>query len=487
MSLLWRILGRDRAGGMVRPWALFGPVVVLVIGLPLLRPLRHPDPAMVSDEELSRLATVQAMVEHGTLAIDQTDFTSTRLKVRRDGHWYSDQPPVMSALLAPSYWVMSRAAGIDFATKPHVATYLLTLLGVTLPVALSAGLIYRMGRLFELRRPWRATLGLVAVLASGMVSYATVLNPHAPAAALVLCAAACLIHVSLTNKRFHGSVWLSLSGICAALAAAIDPPAIVFVLLLPVVVFGLRWTRTQRLGGVAAFLAGAALPLLLHASLSSNVDGYGFRMRGPTGNDSLFSFLNPDSRSVGAAYDSYAFDDEEPRTLGERVQVGASRVWSALIGKHGLLSHFPIVAVGVIGVSLVMRRHWPAPTKVLASVSLAGAILLLVLFTLRRADWHGSMFASRWFVVFAPLLVFWAGAWLRKRHSKLGWTLAAALLAFSLVASIVGATGPLPRDGFIAADGSQRYTVAGALWNLMNGADADGAESDARTATLAGS
>ncbi|CAA9392569.1 MAG: hypothetical protein AVDCRST_MAG64-1258, partial [uncultured Phycisphaerae bacterium] len=227
MTLLRRILGRDRAGRMVRPWALFGPVVVLVIALPLLRPLRHPDPGAVSDEELARLATVQAMVERGTLAIDDTDFAATRLKVRRAGRWYSDQPPVMSALLAPSYWAMSRA-GIDFATKPHVATYLLTVLGVTLPVALSSGLIYRMGRVFELRRPWRATLGLVAVLASGMVSYATVLNPHAPAAALVLSAAACLIHVSLTNKRLHGSVWLSLAGLCAALAAAIDPPAVVF-------------------------------------------------------------------------------------------------------------------------------------------------------------------------------------------------------------------------------------------------------------------
>src|SRR5687767_466527 len=230
MPFLRNWLRRYRNRRHVRPWALSAPVVVLLIALPLLRPLRHPDPGAVSDEELSRLATVQAMVEHGTLAIDATDFSATQLKVRRGGHWYSDQPPVMAALLAPSYWAMSRA-GIDFATSPHVAIYLLTLLGVTLPVALSAGLIYRMGRVFELRRPWRATLGLVAVLASGMVSYATVLNPHAPAAALVLCASACLIHVSLTNKRLHGSVWLTLSGICAALAASIDPPAIVFMLL----------------------------------------------------------------------------------------------------------------------------------------------------------------------------------------------------------------------------------------------------------------
>jgi hypothetical protein len=80
---------------MVRPWALLGPVIVLILALPLLRPLRHPDPRAISDDELARLATVQAMVEHGTLAIDNTDFASTRLKVRREGHFYSEQPPVM--------------------------------------------------------------------------------------------------------------------------------------------------------------------------------------------------------------------------------------------------------------------------------------------------------------------------------------------------------------------------------------------------------
>src|SRR5262245_58426664 len=108
MRFLWKIMGRDRHGRMVRPWALLGPIVVLTIALPLLRPLRHPDPRTISDEELARLATVQAMVEHGTLAIDQTDFTGTHLKAYRNGHMYSDQPPVMSALLAPSYWVMRK-------------------------------------------------------------------------------------------------------------------------------------------------------------------------------------------------------------------------------------------------------------------------------------------------------------------------------------------------------------------------------------------
>ena len=64
--------------------------------------------------------------------------------------------------------------------------FLLTLIGVTLPVALAAGLVYKMGRLFELRRP--RTSGARA----GRGDRKRVdrlfhdLNVHAPAAALLL-------------------------------------------------------------------------------------------------------------------------------------------------------------------------------------------------------------------------------------------------------------------------------------------------------------
>src|SRR6185503_8768982 len=111
---------------MVRPWALSAPVAVLLISLPLLRPLRAPGEA--SENELSRLATVQALVEHNTLAIDGTDFLS-ELRVlpgadgrvagasggapsgtirSRDGRVYSDKPPVMSFLLSWAYEGMYR-------------------------------------------------------------------------------------------------------------------------------------------------------------------------------------------------------------------------------------------------------------------------------------------------------------------------------------------------------------------------------------------
>ena len=160
MPLLRNWLRRYRNRRLVRPWALSAPIVVLLIALPLLRPLRHPDPRAISDDELARLATVQALVEHRTLAIDDTGFTrAPQRRSRRDGRWYSDQPP-MHVGAAGAVVLGDAPLRGSLRHQPELVMYLLTLLGVTLPVAFAAGLVYRMGRLFELRpavarRRWR--------------------------------------------------------------------------------------------------------------------------------------------------------------------------------------------------------------------------------------------------------------------------------------------------------------------------------------------
>src|SRR5436190_20823179 len=83
----------------VRPWALSAPILVLLVCLPLLRPLRHPDPRDVSDDELARLATVQSLVEHRTLAIDNSAFIPTSHTLQKNSHIYSDQPPALAVML----------------------------------------------------------------------------------------------------------------------------------------------------------------------------------------------------------------------------------------------------------------------------------------------------------------------------------------------------------------------------------------------------
>ena len=159
---LWYVSRRSAAAEqpLVRPWGLATPILVLVVCLPLLRPLRHP--VNISDNEKARLATIQALAEDHTLAIDKTSFAGTldRIRVVRDGQvrHYSEQAPVMAVLLSGPYWVMDRV-GLTFDSNPSLSVYLLTLLGCTLPVAAAAGLAYRLGRVFEVRRPWRMTLG----------------------------------------------------------------------------------------------------------------------------------------------------------------------------------------------------------------------------------------------------------------------------------------------------------------------------------------
>ena len=73
------------------------------------------------------------------------------------------------------------------------------------------------------------------------------------------------------------------------------------------------------------------------------------------------------------------------------------------------------------------------------------------------------MFGPRWFVVFLPLTLFWAGAWLRRPHRATTWVGAAVLLSFSIGVALIGATAP-----FVKADPGQ-YTVAAAVRKLVNG------------------
>src|SRR6185503_13638263 len=173
----------------VRPWALLAPILVLLVCLPLLRPLRHPDPREISNDELARLATVESLVERRTLAIDEATYLPSAGTFRRRQSVYSEQLPVLSVLLAGPYWAMKQF-GLTFENNPALVAYLLTLIGATIPVAMAAGLIYRMGRLFELPRRRRALLAAAVAFGSGLVSYGVVLNAHAPAAALILGAAA---------------------------------------------------------------------------------------------------------------------------------------------------------------------------------------------------------------------------------------------------------------------------------------------------------
>jgi hypothetical protein len=456
----------------VRPWALFAPIVVIVVALPLLRPLRSPDPQRISDGELSTLATVQSLVEQHTFAIDRSAFRVTSDRIRVGEHLYSDQAPMLAVLLSGAYAAM-HWDGLTFAKDATWVTFLLTLLGATLPVALAAGLVYKMGRLFELRRPLRCGLALVVVLGSGLISYSTTLNPHAPAAALLLAAVASLFNVTLMSEKARITPWLALSGFCAALSACIDPAAVIFLPLLVVVICACRWPRMVRIAGIAAYLAGAVAPVLVHTALVRPITGDlrpGFlhpELAAPMPLYTLPGRAEPNQVTAASRVSNPAIDDDadQPHSMWRSGWDAMVGIGQALFGGHGVLIHFPVIIFGIARTTMVMHRHWPMTTKMLAAATLAGAATVILAISWNRADWSswtGAMFATSWFVVFMPLVLFWSGVWLRRRHGRVTWTVAAVLLTFSVIVSLLGATGPMPREGF------DQYTATGALMNLLH-------------------
>lgn len=452
---------------LVRPWALSAPIFVLIICLPLMRPLRHPDPEKVSDDEQARLATIQAVVEHHTLEIQRTSFFATRDVIcvkGKDGQprWYSDQSPVMAVLLSGPYWVM-HWQGLSFDRNPVIAEYLLTLLGVTLPIAFAAGLLYRMARMFELRRPVRAALALAVVIGSGWISYATVLSGGAAAAALVVMGAAALVQASFSVRRAASLAWVATGGLCLALAATYELAALAFLVFLILVVAGYRWSRGVRLAAASAYVAAAMVPLLLYAALNRSVTGDlrpGFLHA-----ESAFHADTPVPSNRSPSLSRWSDDEDEPPTFWHSTWRDFVSFLRAFVGGHGLVTHFPVLLFGLLGVGTVLRRHWPGTTKGMVCATVLAALAIMVGYTLQHADWNDAMFANRWFLVFLPLSLFWAGAWLRRPHHTGTWIVAASLWGFSALIALVGATDPQPRQGY---DQKYSYSAAGAFMNLVN-------------------
>src|SRR4051794_34423368 len=109
---------------MVRPFALAAPVLVLLIALPLLRPLRHPSDGQITSDEILRLATVRTLVASHSLELER-GYQNVPGAVTINGKVYSAQPPMMALLLSAPAWVITRL-GYTFDQNHLLIAYLLT-------------------------------------------------------------------------------------------------------------------------------------------------------------------------------------------------------------------------------------------------------------------------------------------------------------------------------------------------------------------------
>jgi hypothetical protein len=119
-----------------------------------------------------------------------------------------------------------------------------------------------------------------------------------------------------------------------------------------------------------------------------------------------------------------------------------------VLGEQGVLSHYPVVALGIVGATLALRRHWAETTKALAGITLLSAVVLLAGYWIWAGPNERDTYGPAWVAPLLPLVMLWAGAWLRPHHRRQSWVLASTVLGVSLISVAIGMLDVPPARGY---------------------------------------
>ena len=353
----------------------------------------------------SRLATVEALVDQHTLAIDRSIFvrvpaepgavpyppdepallqTGALDKLLIAGHWYSDKSPVPALLLAALYQVLQWTTGLTARGRPDLFCYLMTLASAGLPYVVAVWSVYRLGAPLRLSAGLRLALAASFGLATVALPYARHVNNHI----LLLGVAAALLPelAWLAEDARAGRLsWPRLLGLgtLAGLGYTVDLGAgpVLLVCTLAVV----AW-RGRRAGAVAAFLAAALPWLALHHAVNYAVGGT----------------LAP--ANAVAAYLQWPGSPFTPQTMTggwKHPSVTHLLVYAVdlLLGKQGFLGHnLPLFLAVPALAALAWRRTADLPEVLFAGCWCGGTWLA---YAVNSVNHSGLCCSVRWFV---PLL-----------------------------------------------------------------------------------
>jgi hypothetical protein len=403
----------------------------------------------------SRLATVEAIVDYHTLAIDRSIFvrpgtgrvdpyspdaettvgsqpsSGTQDRLLIDGHWYSDKSPLPALWLAGCYELLQSTTGLVARDEPRQFCYWMTLASSGLAYVVAVWSVYlfaaRRGLSLRMRMLLAASLGL-ATLA---LPYARFVNNHLLLLGVMAPLLLVLDAVGLPARRAAAAsgrpatnCWLTalagaLTGVGYSIDLGVGP-------VLVVCTSGLVAYRARRLLPLTCF-AAAALPwIAAHHALNYAVGG---TWAPANANPEYLAWpgspFNIQNMTGGWAHHS----------LGHFLLYAAALVF----GKHGFLNHnLPLLLAVASGVTLWKKR--PAELPELAyGAALSGGVWLL--YAAASNNYSGSCCSVRWFV---PLLApgFYALAvFLRERPSP-GRELAGLALCGGLLGAVMWSRGP---------------------------------------------
>jgi hypothetical protein len=341
----------------------------------------------------SRLGTIESIVERGTFAIDDSSFINTIDKVKRDGHYYSHQPPLLSMLEAPVYWLLHLSGARFHNTGRFVMTWAFTLLTNGLALVLTMLVFADILAMASVRPPFRDALAVLLPIGTWLLPYGLITNNHGISALLMTVLTWLLLKVEWQGGTRSRA--LSIGAVLGLLAAIEILPIVSFV---PVTAIYVLWRRDFDARARLLFATGLAVPLLAHAVLNIPI----------TGDVIPAGFHTEMFRFEGSGFD-------EDRLTGswkhESLGAVAAYAWASLFAGKGFFVFAPLCLLGVAA-GLIEWRWWLARATHAYAVLLLGTATSLAVSLLMTNNFGGGSVGFRHAVYLSPVFAVLVLPWI---------------------------------------------------------------------------
>jgi hypothetical protein len=376
-------------------WAAVGVVVAaLVISIATVRPYAS------GWNDASRLATVEMLVDRGSLIIDDSIFVlpdcepspyeaddiicrsgGTGDKLLIDGHYYSDKSPLPAFGMAPIYQVWRWAGGPTAAERPDHFCWLINFTAAGLPYVFSVWCLFAIAGRLGLDLKWRLLFTAFFAIGTVALPYAQQVNNHI----LLIAVAAWLFLVLIKCNQEGWTVWRTL-GIGSLLGIGYTIDLAAGPMLCVTIGAMLLLERTSRRRFALVVLAG--LPWFLFHHIVN------YRMGGTFGPaNAVPEYL----AWPGSAFDaSNMTGGLKPRSLDKTIIYALDM----LFGKKGFLAHNLMLLLPLVMLPWLIVKRYPERRIVLAGLAWATGTWLLYAAT--STNLSGACCSVRWLV---PLVV----------------------------------------------------------------------------------
>ena len=411
----------------VRVEWILGLLVIVTVGV-ILQPYRA--------QQGSRYALTAALVERGTLVLDDYEQVLHLDRAVRDGHIYSDKAPGQPVLAVP-FFAIGKAAGVEDATilriDRNLGLWWVSFWSATVPAALLVVMMYR--RVRTVSDVGAVPAALAVFFGTLLLPFSALLFGHVLTAVLLFGA-----FLLLVGRGSAPRLWAA--GLLAGMAVTVEYSAVLG--LVPLALYALWRHRRQTF----VFILGGLIPAVGLAVYNQIAFG--------------------DPFTLSYQFSAYHEVTDTARPVTDMLRTGSlGNLPRLLFEGRGLLAATPIVVIAVAGAMARLRRG----IQVDAAMALAmfGLFVLLPLFW--GNPWGGDSPGARYLTPALPFLavpLVWA--WQRWR------LLTFAAVAVSVVTMMV-ATFTDPMIGREAIGGIGIWVkklfeggAAETLWTMSMGA-----------------